>query len=123
MNIDIFLHDHSRVAPVALVALTAADCLKFGATGASAEHAVAPRNSLATQDRSQRGHRGHLGSKGYGNPVSSNRGRVARSILCFEIGRVAPVASRLNSQWFSRGHLSFAGGPGGPSACRARAPP
>ena len=123
MNINIFLHDRFRVAPVAPVAPTEARRPDFGATRASAEHAVAPRNSLVTQDRSQRGHRGHLGSKGYGNPASSNRGRVARSILCFEIGRVAPVASRLISQWFSRGHLNFAGGPGGPSTCRARAPP
>ncbi len=123
MNIDIFLRNRFRVAPVAPVAPTAPDRLKFGATGASAEHAVAPRKSLAAQDRSQRGHRGHLWTKGYGTPVSSNRGRVARSILCFEIGRVAPVASRLISQGFSRGHLGFAGGPGGPIKCRARAPP
>lgn len=123
MNIDIFFHDRLRVAPVAPVAPTDARRSNSGATGASAEHAVAPSNLLTTRDRSQRGHQGHLRSKGYGNPVSSNRGRVARSILCFEIGRVAPVASHLISQWFSRGHLSFAGGPGGPSTCRARAPP
>lgn len=123
MNIDIFSHDGLRVAPVAPVAPTDARRPSLGATRASAEHAVAPRNSLATQDRSQRGHRGHLRSKGYGNPVSSNRGRVARSILYKEMAPVAPVASRLISQWFSRGHLSFAGGPGGPSTCRARAPP
>jgi hypothetical protein len=123
MNIDIFLHDRLEVAPVAPVGLASARHPKIGATRASAEHAVAPRNSLATQDRSQRGHRGHLRSKGYGNPASSNRGRVARSILYKEMAPVAPVASRLISQWFSRGHLSFAGGPGGPSTCRARAPP
>ena len=123
MNIDIFLRDRSRVAPVAPVAPTDARRPSLGATRASAEHAVAPPKSLAAKGRSQRGHRGHLRSMGYRNPVSSNRGRVARSILCFEIGRVAPVASRLISQWFSRGHLNFAGGPGGPSTCRARAPP
>jgi len=123
MNIGILSLDRFQVAPVAPVAPSSTRHPKIGATGASAGYAVAPLNSLTTQDRSQRGHRGHLRSKGYGNPASSNRGRVARSILCFEIGRVAPVASRLISQGFSRGHLGFAGGPGGPSACRARAPP
>ena len=123
MNIDIFSRDRLKVAPVALVAPAHARHPNFGATRASAEYAVAPRKSLATQGRSQRGHRGHPRSKGHGYPASSNRGRVARSILCFEIGKVAPLASPLIAQWLSRGHLSFAGGPGGPSTCRARAPP
>jgi hypothetical protein len=123
MRADILSPDRLEVAPVAPVAPARARHPKIGATGASAEYAVAPRKSLTRKDRSQRGHRGHLRSTGYRTPVSSNRGRVARSILCLEIGRVAPVASRLLSQGFSRGHLGFAGGPGGPSTCRARAPP
>lgn len=120
MSSNIFAPDRSKVAPVARVAPASARPPKIGATGATAKYRVAPLKSLVTQDRSQRG---HPQNKGHGNSLSSNRGRVARSILCFEIDRVAPVASHLISQWLSWGHLSFAGGPGGPSYNRARAPP
>jgi hypothetical protein len=123
MSSDIFAPDRSKVAPVVQVAPASASHPKIGATGATAKYRVAPLKSLVTQGRSQRGHRGHPQGKGHRNSVSSNRGRVARSILCFEIDKVAPVASHLISQWVSRGHLSFAGGPGGPSYNRARAPP
>jgi hypothetical protein len=123
MRTDIYSPDHLEVAPVAPVAPASACHPKIGATGASTGNAVAPAKSLAAKGRSQRGHRGHLRSKDHGNPVSSNRGRVSRSILNKEMAPVAPVASPLISQWVSRGHLDFAGGPGGPGHHRARAPP
>lgn len=123
MSADLFSPRRLKVAPVAPLAPGGAPDPKIGATRASDVYAVAPRKSLATKGRSQWSHRGHPKGKGHGNPVSSNRGRVARSILCFKIGRVAPVASRLISQWLNWGHLDFAGGSGGPSRYRARAPP
>ena len=111
------------VARVAPVAHAGGFDRRNEATKATTENAVASANPLTDEVGSQPGHRGHLRREGYGNPVSINRGRVARSILLKEIDRVAPVASALTAQWVSWGHLNFAGGFGGPTVRGARAPP
>lgn len=116
----------SRMMTVALVATVAPAGLagrRVGASRATCGNGVASRKPLTTQYRSQWGHRGHPGMEDIENDVSSNRGRVARSILYKVVAPVAPLASALIHQRVRWGHCDFVSGPGGPCASRARAPP
>lgn len=120
----VLLATHSRaVATVAPVATPHANDPPTVATVANADDVVAPAKSLTRQLTGQCGHRSHRLGKGHRNPVSPIRERVARRILCFEMVRVARVATRLWLQWFKRGHHDFGAGHGGHTHYRVRAPP
>jgi hypothetical protein len=124
-----------EVARVATVATIASSTLELLATVAIAEKPVAPAKISVGQGSSHPGHRGHRQRTYIRNPSVligiQNGRRVARSILSFEMARVARVATRLCRQGLNRGHPIFGGGQGGHclphtvlhSDRRSRAPP
>jgi hypothetical protein len=107
-------YEVARVATVATIIPSTVDSL---ATVAIGKDPVAAPMSLTKQGSSRAGHRGHRPTTDIKNPSvvidTGNEQRVARSILSFEVVRVARVATRLFHQRLIRSHLSFATGHGG----------